>query len=265
MSPAPIALKSSLLTVQVAMVCLFVACAEVHDRRDSSCPDAGVEPVGSPSACEVDPSRGLCLGCICYTADTGGSSGYCLLPLPPDYDCEGTFRPELCLIGVGCARGGLCADLRPFPDGGVVGGLCVRENVCMHARRVGSLLRCYYEDGSPYDTGIRRDAECLADEAGLLCGTGCGLCPTGTTCVGASERSGLGLCVQCASEEGDFGVPSHCGAGGSCASSDACLGFVPPSDVTSPDFEYLWHVCVPARLCELIADRHPERFTCVDG
>lgn len=194
---------------------------------------------------------------------------YCWVPYPtedPNGRCITPFGDDdiaICDVGGGCGRPNwLCNDL----GGGALrgssqGGICVPPEACSWLRSVDALAICFYEDGTPFDTGQIADDACAASDRGVVCGPGCGGCASGQTCVGASERSGLGLCASGSPPDS----PSRCGADfPSCPPGQACLGFILPADVTTVRQEQVWSSCVGSAQCVSLTMRYPDRFRCLE-
>ena len=254
---------------------LLAACYASHGRGDGSADAGGPLPdVRDSSAHDRDggdigpdgsspPDAGFDLRscsapgtplCYCWAEDPTDPNGRCITPYG-DEDVEG------CTIGMGCAEPGwFCNDL----GGGALRGqsrfgICVPREACLWLRSIESRAVCFYEDGTPFDTGVISPMACTATERGVLCGPECGACDARDTCVGSSERSGLGICALGPSPSS----PDRCGSGfAECGPGEACLGFVLPDDVTTVDPARVWHSCVPREDCTAIAARYPERFRC---
>lgn len=212
---------------------------------DGSVVDAAVEP----ERCSADDM----LDCYCWAEDPRRGPAYCITPRGAPI--------EVCDVGNGCSTSDhLCNDLaapeRGFPASA---GVCVSLSMCAWLRARDSRTRCYYEDGTLYDTGVLASAPCDAADSGLVCGPGCGECPGGRECVGVSERSGLGLCVRTPVAES----PDRCGEGyASCGSDQRCVGFVLPEGVSFARAERVWHRCVARETCTRLAEWYPDRFYC---
>jgi len=198
--------------------------------------------------------------CYCWELDVDrGGAGICLTP---------RSGAVLCDIGVGCPNSGQrCNDLGwTARENRARTGVCVLREMCRYlSERDEYRPRCYYEDGTPFQTGELASTSCAAGDRGRLCGPGCGSCDEGEQCVGVSERSGLGLCVRGTASDS----PDHCTwpdieNGVECGGSNACLGFVLPPDVTAVQDHQPWHACVPRERCHDVASRYPERFRCVE-
>lgn len=251
------------------MFSFLMGCSASHPA-----PEDCAGEVAPPSVLPSDRAcNGLrsptCPDCYCWFEDAD-DLGYCLSAPDGGDPCEWTI--DDCRIGIACLdQRMLCSDvgstIRYSEARGVV---CIYEEMCRRALRDGSRLRCYYEDGSMFESGTRAIEACHEHELGVLCGPGCGDCPVGGRCIGVSERSGLGLCVGC----GEIGVADapppaparpnpHCALGASCPSGSSCLGFVAPADgLVEPD--EVAHRCAPTALCREIAARRPDRFRCLD-
>lgn len=211
------------------------------EPQDGSAGDAGIELM----PCEVNPD------CYCWSDYPETGWGHCITPTGREI--------ELCEIGLPCPSAGwLCNDLgsgvSPFL-GDSSYGVCVSLGACAWLRARDSGARCFYEDGTFYDTGELASDPCDAEDRGRVCGPGCGECERTRICVGVSERSGLGLCGRRSD--------TTC-TRGSCDDGLGCVGFVVHEGVSTVDPEFVWRSCVPRDECARLASRYPTRFRCLD-
>ncbi|MCZ7684519.1 MAG: hypothetical protein M5U28_39430 [Sandaracinaceae bacterium] len=248
-----------------------VGCYESHSEQRDGAADSGMGPdsdldSGLTEAGWMDTGlqfRSCRAGepfpdCYCWIEDSRTDpNGRCITPISEP-------NAENCVVGNGCAtRQWLCTDLG---NGALHGrseyGICIPIAACEWLHSFASRALCFYEDGTFFDTGELASDPCRDDERGVLCGPGCGGCAAGWSCVGVSERSGLGICAQ--------GLPStsisrcHVDSRPGCPIGSACLGFVLPADVTTVRPEQVWHSCVPVGMCGALASRYPDRFRCPD-
>jgi len=211
--------------------------------------DVGVDP----PECEPTPE------CLCWAdAPDGG-------PFRRPYHCITPYGEpvEPCDVGNGCqSPGWLCNDLGNG-DRGVSWhyGACVSLGICAWLRERESRARCYYEDGTLYETGALAADPCGGADRGTLCGPACGPCQGERVCVGVSERSGIGLCVRgTPADSPDRCGPMHPG----CGDGLGCVGFVLPLDVSQAAPESVWHACVQRAECGRLAAQYPDRFRCTE-
>lgn len=217
--------------------------------------DCGVSADGLPR-CHLFDRR--CGGCLCWGVGEGDERhGVCLTD--PDDPRAG----ELCTVASGCARrGSLCHDLgNTATEGKPLEGVCVSTDVCDILRRRGDESRCYYEDGTAYETGEVPESPCRVEHEEVICGPGCGECASGRDCFGISERSGLGLCMNAP-------VPSsidRCGVDyDECLEDESCVRLVVPPTTPVPASE-VSGACVSTGVCRELAREYPERFRCPEG
>ncbi len=206
--------------------------------------DAGFVPV----RCDGTPE------CYCFAEDTVHGPSYRLTPLgEPIAPCE---------VGSGCDRDGwLCNDLGWGERLGVDWhrGVCVQTGVCAWQRAHDSRTWCYYEDGSFYSTGELAREACEDVDRNVVCGPACGGCDAPRTCVGVSERSGLGLCIRGTPADS----PDRCGPmHDACGEGLGCVGFVLADGVSFAAPQSVWHSCVSREACDRLQARYPDRFRC---
>jgi hypothetical protein len=252
----------------IAVALALTGCYQAHGRpagADGRVSDGGtgIFDDGAPEAGVMDGGLDLrACGlpitpeCVCWIEHvTEDPNGRCITPYG-DHDLA------QCDVGNGCARDWLCNDLgNGIVHGRSRYGICVPREACTWLRSIDSRAVCFYEDGTPFDTGSMASEACAAEDRGIVCGPGCGGCASDQSCVGVSERSGLGLCVN--------GSPptssSRCGSEfPGCFPGRACVGFVLPSDVTTVLPEQVWHACVRSDSCLRLATHYPDRFRCLE-
>ncbi|MBX3270456.1 MAG: hypothetical protein KF729_09360 [Sandaracinaceae bacterium] len=260
---------------------LLAGCLSRHDRdgaldADTGAQlDAGPRPDAGPwlddamAADGMSPPRDAgfepeeCLPpsdppCFCYSESRRPSDNICITPR--------AVEVEVCDVGYGCPVPGWLCNYLPGESLGReprrLHGFCTELAMCAWLREREWTPRCYYDDGTPHETGELMRTACQEQDIGraIVCGPECGVCAGGRVCVGLSERSGIGLCVR--GVPGDS--PDRCGEGyPSCPGDWGCLGFVLPDGVSLASQASVWHSCVPRDACDDLAGRYPERFYCL--
>ncbi|GAB4207187.1 MAG: hypothetical protein OHK0013_24580 [Sandaracinaceae bacterium] len=161
-----------------------------------------------------------------------------------------------------CDPDNLCAVGRPPRHDTNDTGECATAPVCaQYVAEDNPYYQCIYGDGTAFRTGEVPRTPCPASVRGLACGQGCARCGEGEVCFGASEQSGVGLCLPAT----PWGGPDSraCGEGvdrsWACEPGEACVRFV----VSAPISDRLG-MCVPPATCAALAEAMPERFACVE-
>lgn len=161
-----------------------------------------------------------------------------------------------------CEAGELCVVDRPVRHDLNDTGYCATAPVCaQYVAEDNPYFQCIYGDGTAFRTGEVPRTPCPASVRGRACGAGCARCREGEVCFGASEQSGVGLCLPAR----PWGGPESRACGEAvdrswaCERGEACVRFV----VSAPVSDRLG-MCVAAETCAALADAMPERFACVE-
>lgn len=219
--------------------------------------DCGVTETGF-SACRLAHAD-MCNWehCVCAILPrVNEEDAFCLLP-PGVFDWRTCTSERPCAGGLLCSdSGGLVLGTKPY----LTAGLCLAEDVCRELHRLDAPRTCLYADGTYMGAGFIPATEaCLEDTADIICGPGegCSPCGEGRSCMGLSEASGIGLCVDdLLLELGACSRETPCGL-----SEESCLRFLAPVDgPTDPDLTP--GTCVTTERCRALADSYSGRLIC---
>ena len=222
---------------------------DTGDRRPDGSTASAYATCDTPDYPDVGWDRGTC---ACLGA-SDGIPGICRNPF-----ALGACRRGLCLDGAASNIEGLsCLSLDQDRR---LDAECESRAFCLalrdlHARppRTAHRAECRYSDGTSFETGEVRAANCPIASVGILCGRGCAPCGMGAgVCWGFSEQNPLGACMQVSND-----LPT-CQTASDCPKGTGCLR---PRNLDSLN-RPAQGLCQPGQRCERVSTIAPGRFVC---